>query len=59
MYRHNIEARLSEKTISITYSECVFVALVIQHAMLMRHFTLAPVTCLAVPYFPTFSEKNL
>jgi len=27
----------SAKTISITYSECVFVALCIQHAMHMRH----------------------
>jgi len=31
----------SGQTISITYSECVFVALVIQHAMRTRHF----VTC--------------
>jgi len=42
----NIEARLcnhccSEKAISITYSECVFVPLVIQHAMRMRRIILS------------------
>jgi len=57
MYRHNIETLSSCKTISITYSECAGVALVIQHAMFMQHFTLSSVVCLAVPYFPTFSEK--
>ena len=40
MYRHNIEARPSGKTISITYSKCGSVALVIQHAMFMRHVIL-------------------
>ena len=30
----------SVKTISITYSECVFVDLVIQHAMRMHHIVI-------------------
>jgi hypothetical protein len=40
-----------EKAISITYSECVSVALVIQHAKRMRRIILSSVACLAVPYF--------
>jgi hypothetical protein len=42
---------------SITYSECVPVTLVIQHATRMRHSILS-VTCLAVPHFPTLSHKQ-
>jgi len=42
MYELNIEACscnhcYSGKSISIAYSECVYVALVIQHAMRIRH----------------------
>jgi len=58
MYRRNIEALSSRKTISVKYSECASVAFVVQHAMLMRHFVLSSVDCLAAPYFPTFSEKR-
>jgi len=38
------------KALSITYSECSFVALGIQHAMRVRHI-MSSVTCLAVQYF--------
>ena len=41
----------------ITYSECVFVALVIQHAIRMRKIILSSAASLAVPYFPTLSHK--
>jgi hypothetical protein len=61
----NTEARpcnhwWSGKAISVTYSECVFVALSIQHAMRMRNIILPSVACLALPYFSTsrFSRKS-
>jgi hypothetical protein len=46
------------KTISITYSECGFVALVIQHAMHMCCSILSSVACLVLPYFSTLSHKQ-
>ena len=51
MYKRNMEARsynhcCSGKAISITYSECVFVALFIQHAMRMRRFIFISVSSL-------------
>ena len=54
----NIEAHSCKhcccgKAISITYCECVFVALGIQHAMLYCHLA-----CPALPYFSTLSHKG-
>jgi hypothetical protein len=46
------------KPTSITYCECVSVALVIQHAKRMRRIILSPVARLAVPYFSTLSHKR-
>jgi len=48
----------SGKTLSITYSECVFVALVIQHAKRKRHIILSYLACLALPYFSALSHKR-
>jgi hypothetical protein len=46
------------QAISITYSEYVSVALVIQHAKRMRRIILSSVACPAVPYFYTLSRKR-
>ena len=40
-----------EKTVSIPYSECVSMALVIQHVKRKRRIVLLSVACLAPPYF--------
>ena len=45
------------KTLNITYSERVLVALVIQHAMRMRRIILSSVVCPAVPYFSILSRR--
>jgi hypothetical protein len=59
----NIEARSRNhfcrgKAVTITYSECVSVALVTQHAKRMRRIILSSVACLTVPYFCTLSHKQ-
>jgi hypothetical protein len=59
----NSETRSSDhrcrgKAIGVLYSECVSVALVIQHEKRMRRVILSPVACLAVPYLSTLSRKG-
>jgi len=47
-----------ENTRSITYSECVSVALIVQHAKHMRRITLSSAACMALPHFSAFSHKR-
>ena len=49
--------RCTERAINIKYSECVFVALVMQPAMCMHCTISSSVACLAVPCFYTLSHK--
>ena len=46
------------KAVSITYSECLSVALCIQLAMRVRRITILSVACLALPYFSTIHHKR-
>jgi len=46
------------KAISITHSECVYVALVIQHAKCMRRIILSSVACPAAQCIFTLPHKN-
>jgi len=50
MRRVRVTTLVVEKSITITYSECVPAALLIQRAMRMRRIILSPVTCPALPY---------
>ena len=59
----NIEARSchrcrSVEAVRVTYSECWFVALGIQHAVSMRRIILSSVACPTLPYFPKLSHKR-
>jgi hypothetical protein len=63
MYKWKIEVHSCNhccrvKAISITYYECVFVAVGIQHAMSMHRIILPSVACPAVQYFCTLSHKQ-
>jgi hypothetical protein len=42
----------------VKYNVCVFVVLVIQHAVRMRHIRLSSVASLAVPYLSALSCKQ-
>jgi hypothetical protein len=55
---HSCNHCCSEKTISITYSECVFVALGIQWAMRMRRLILSSVTRPALQYISILPHKR-
>jgi hypothetical protein len=46
------------KTISITYSECVSVAFLVQHAIRMRCVILLSVACLDLPHFFSLFNKQ-
>ena len=59
--KHNNKARscnqcCSGKAISIAYYECLFVALVIEYAMRMRHMVICGLSC--SKYFSTVSHKR-
>ena len=53
---HNDYCRGKGRT--ITYSECVPVALIKQHAMRILLIILSPAICLVLPYFFTISHKR-
>ena len=55
---HSCNHCCSRKGISITYSGCMFVALVIQRAKRMRRIVLSFVVCVALPHFSTLSHKR-
>jgi hypothetical protein len=61
---YNVTLRCVRVTIAVvenhcvTYSECLFVALGIQNAMHMRPIILPSVSCSALQYFSTLSNKR-
>jgi len=46
------------KAVSVTYSVCLFVVLIIQHARRMRHIISLSVACATVQYFCTLSHQR-
>ena len=62
-YKRNIKVRWRNQCcsgilVSITYSESVFVALVIQHEMRKRRIISPSLACLPLPYFSTLFHKR-
>ena len=53
-----MQPSLQLKTKGITYSECEFVALRMQHATRMRRIILSLLTCPALLYFSTLSHER-
>jgi hypothetical protein len=47
------------KKIIITYSDCVFIALIIQHAKSMRRIIFSSMAFRVLSYFATLSDKRL
>jgi hypothetical protein len=61
-FKHNFEARSNNhcyaSAVSTTYSDYVFVTLVIQHEKRLRLITFSSVTLRNVPYFSALSHKR-
>jgi hypothetical protein len=62
-YTYNVKLRrvrlttvAVEKTVNITYSECVFVTLGIQHAMRMRHIVICGLSDSTIEFFHIISQ---
>jgi hypothetical protein len=47
-----------EEAICVPQYECVFVALVTQHAIRMPHIILPNMACLAIHFFPRYLKKR-
>jgi hypothetical protein len=61
--QHNILVRscypcCSENVIGITFSECLFVVLGVQHAIPLCHVKLSPMVCPAVTYFSISHKRH-